>query len=40
MTPIFANLHIEAAAVGVVCLFFMTLMVVAGIKQILKDREQ
>jgi hypothetical protein len=34
-----ANLFIEAAVVGVVCLVFLLLFVVAGIKQILKDKD-
>lgn len=39
MTPFLATLFIEAAVVGVVCLIFLILMVVAGIHQIRKDRE-
>lgn len=35
-----AGLYIEAAVVGVVCVIFLALFVVAGIRQILKDREQ
>lgn len=34
-----STLFIEAAVVAVVCVFFLILMVVAGIKQILDDRE-
>ena len=34
-----ANLFVEAAVVGVVCVIFLVLFVVAGIRQILKDRE-
>lgn len=34
-----ADLFIEAAAVGVVCLVFLILFVVAGVRQILKDKE-
>jgi hypothetical protein len=34
-----AGLGTEAAVVGIVCLVFMSLMVVAGIRQILKERE-
>ena len=33
-------LFMEAAVVGVVCFVFLILFVVAGIKQIIKDREQ
>lgn len=32
-----ANLFVEAAVVGVVCLVFLILFVVAGIRQILKE---
>lgn len=32
-----ASLFVEAAVVGVVCLVFLILFVVAGIKQILSD---
>lgn len=39
MHTIFANLFIEAAVVGVVCVVFLILMVVAGVKQILEDRD-
>lgn len=35
-----ANLFVEAAVVGVVCLIFMALMVVSGIRQILHDRDK
>lgn len=34
-----AGLFVEAAVVGIVCLVFLALFVVAGIRQILKDRE-
>lgn len=34
-----ADLFIEAAMVGLVCLVFLILFVVAGIRQALKDRE-
>lgn len=40
MQILFANLFIEAAVVGVVCIAFLILMVIAGIKQILEDREE
>ena len=39
MTPILANLFVEATAVGIVCVIFLILFVVAGIRQIYKDRE-
>lgn len=39
MQILFANLFLEAAVVGVVCIVFLILMVVAGIKQILEDRD-
>jgi len=39
MDIILADLFIEAAMVGVVCFVFLCLMVVAGIRQIIKDKE-
>lgn len=33
-----AGLFVEAAVVGIVCLVFLILFVVAGIRQILKDK--
>lgn len=33
------TLFIEAAVVGIVCVIFLILFVVAGIKQILEDRD-
>ena len=35
----FASLYVEAAVVGLVCVVFLILFVVAGIRQILKDKE-
>lgn len=35
----FATLFLEAAVVGAVCIVFLILFVVAGIRQILKDRD-
>lgn len=38
MNPLFAaSLFVEAAVVGVVCIIFLILFIVAGIKQILSD---
>lgn len=34
-----ANLFVEATVVGIVCVVFLILFVVAGVRQILKDRE-
>ncbi len=34
------SLFVEAAVVGVVCLVFLALFVVAGIRQIIKDRNE
>jgi hypothetical protein len=34
-----ANLFVEAAVVGIVCVVFLILFVVAGIKQILSDNK-
>lgn len=39
MSYILADLFIEAAVVGVVCFVFLILFVVAGIRQILKDKD-
>lgn len=39
MQPLLAQLFVEAAVVGVVCLVFLILFIVAGVRQILKDRE-
>lgn len=36
---ILGTLFIEAAVVGAVCLVFLALFVVAGVRQILKNRE-
>jgi len=35
-----ASLFVEAGVVGIVCLIFLILFVVAGIRQIIKDKEQ
>ena len=41
MFPILAaGLFVEAAVVGIVCIVFLILFVVAGIRQILKDKEE
>lgn len=40
MEPLFANLFVEASVVGVVCIIFLLLFIVAGIRQILKDRDE
>lgn len=34
-----ASLQVEAAVVGAVCAVFLILFIVAGIRQIMKDRE-
>ncbi|CDZ80620.1 hypothetical protein BN1013_01135 [Candidatus Rubidus massiliensis] len=39
MLTIIANLFLEAAVVGIVCLVFLILFVVAGIRQIMKDKD-
>ncbi len=36
----FANLFVEASVVGVVCVIFLLLFIVAGIRQILKDKNE
>jgi hypothetical protein len=39
MIYLIANLFLEAAVVGAVCLVFLILFIVAGIRQIIKDKE-
>lgn len=39
MKYLIASLFVEAAVVGAVCLVFLILFVVAGIRQIIKDKE-
>jgi len=39
MTVFLANLYTEANVVAIVCVIFMLLMVVSGIRQILKDKD-
>lgn len=34
------DLFIEAGVVGIICIIFLCLMVVAGIRQIIKDRDE
>lgn len=34
-----ATLFVEAAVIGIVCAVFLILFVVAGVRQILKDRD-
>lgn len=36
---ILATLFIEASIVGIVCMFFLILFVVAGVRQILKNKD-
>jgi hypothetical protein len=36
--PFLANLWVETTVVGIVCMVFMILFVVAGIRQIIKDK--
>lgn len=36
---ILAGLFVEATVVGIVCIVFLILFVIAGIKQIIKDQE-
>ncbi|MGZ3633260.1 MAG: hypothetical protein ACXU9U_00670 [Parachlamydiaceae bacterium] len=35
--PFFGSLFVEASVIGIVCVIFLILFVVAGIRQILKD---
>lgn len=39
MTQFLASLFMEAAVVGIVCIVFLILFVVAGVRQILKDQD-
>lgn len=39
MAFVLADLFIEAAVVGIVCIVFLILFIVAGIRQILKDKD-
>jgi len=39
MTTILADLFMEATVVGIVCIVFLLLFVVAGIKQIFKNKD-
>jgi hypothetical protein len=39
MQTYFANLQLEATVVGIVCIVFLCLFVVAGIRQILKEKD-
>lgn len=39
MIQILGNLHLEAAVVGIICGVFLILFVVAGIRQILKEKD-
>jgi hypothetical protein len=37
--PIFANVMMEASVVAVVCVFFLILFVVAGVREIMNKNE-
>jgi hypothetical protein len=39
MMTLFGSANTEATVVAIVCIVFLLLFVVAGIKQIIKDRE-
>jgi len=39
MISIAGSLQVEAGVVGIICIVFLLLFVVAGIRQIMKDRE-
>lgn len=39
MIAVLGNLYMEAAVVGVVCAVFLILFIVAGVRQILKNRD-
>jgi len=38
MDVLFASLFVEATVIGIVCIIFLILFVVAGIRQILNDK--
>lgn len=38
MSPVLANLELEATVVGIVCIVFLVLFVVAGVRQKMKQR--
>lgn len=40
MSYVLGSLFVEASVVGIVCAVFLVLFVVAGIRQIIKDREE
>lgn len=40
MSLILATLFVEASVVGIVCIIFLILFVVAGVRQILKNEEE
>ncbi len=40
MSPILANLQLEATVVGIVCAVFLVLFVVAGVRQKLRERDE
>jgi len=40
MTVIVADLFIEASVIGIICIIFLLLFVIAGIKQIINDKDR
>jgi hypothetical protein len=40
MSAILADLFTEAAVVGIVCIIFLILFIIAGIKQIINDKDR
>lgn len=38
MFALFASLFVEASVIGIVCIIFLILFVVAGVRQILNDK--
>lgn len=40
MISFLGSLFVEATVVAIVCVFFLSLMVVAGVREILKNRDE
>lgn len=40
MSSYLGSLFVEAAVIGIICIIFLLLFVVAGIRQIIKDRRE
>jgi hypothetical protein len=40
VTVLLADLFVEASVIGIICIIFLILFVVAGIKQIINDKDR